>query len=269
MGTSGAYGGSAGWSSVASDTDEWIASDGETDEQPPAGDDGPPQEGDPEVDRRPAESPIPPPVTKIVANIARRLTGARGGAGGALAGGGGGGGGGGRRTSGPIGGTRSGARAAASAGRAAAGVYALRTGATAPLAELGLTLGELSGLTRWQQAQRLQDAASGPSGGVAESEVRRANAEFIMWALEEADEASPSELAARWIVEYVWQVWVTEAGPRLLATDRARYEEEMRAGLQALVSSDGLPDDRPLTAADFEAAINRALTRLGRIEGET
>lgn len=140
------------------------------------------------------------------------------------------------------------------------------------LADLGLELDELNGLDRWQQAQRLQEAATGASGEITESELRLANAELIMWALNEELAPTPVELANRWVVEYVWQVWVTEAGQRLTsqvdsAAERLRYEAEMRAGLEAMVSASGLPDGRPLAASDFEGAIGDALERLHRIEG--
>ena len=130
----------------------------------------------------------------------------------------------------------------------------------------------MNGLDQWQQAQRLQEVATGASGEVTDSELRLANAEFIVWALDQEVAPTPVELANQWVVEYVWQVWVTEAGQRLTekvdsTAERISYEAQMRAGLEVVVSASGLPDDRPLVAADFESAISDAIGRLHNIEG--
>ena len=110
----------------------------------------------------------------------------------------------------------------------------------------------------------------GPSGAVPESELRLANAELILWALNEENEPSPHDLANRWVVEYVWQVWITEAGPTIRSHsangyESHRVEQEMRAVLEATVVASGLPDDRPLTTQDFEQAIQSALMSLERV----
>jgi hypothetical protein len=137
---------------------------------------------------------------------------------------------------------------------------------------LGLDLTELAGLSRYQQAQRILDAAIGPRGDVLESELRKTNAEVVLWALTEEVEPTPVELANRWVVEYVWQVWITESGLTLQehsadAIDRVRAEQEMRAALEATVSAHALPEDRPLTTAYFTTAIDGALSSLRRISG--
>lgn len=239
MGTSGAYGGTSGWGGIGSGTQDLIDT-GEV-----GGPDAPgTAQGDPQLN---------PQVSRII----RRL-------GGQLAAGGGGGGGG--------GGGRSATRAASVGGRAVAGVNGLRNGSPAALAELGLSLSDMNGLDQWQQAQRLQEVATGASGEVTDSELRLANAEFIVWALDQEVAPTPVELANQWVVEYVWQVWVTEAGQRLTekvdsTAERISYEAQMRAGLEVVVSASGLPDDRPLVAADFESAISDAIGRLHNIEG--
>jgi len=125
-------------------------------------------------------------------------------------------------------------------------------------------------LPRHEQAKRLLEAAMGPSGGVPESELRLANAELILWALNEETEPAPIDLANRWVVEYVWQVWISEAGPIIRnhsanGYDSHRVEQEMRAALEATVAGSSLPDDRPLTPHDFEQAIESALKSLERI----
>jgi hypothetical protein len=140
------------------------------------------------------------------------------------------------------------------------------------VAELGLNLAELQGLSKYQQAQRILDAAMGPRGDVLDSEMRQANASVVMWALTEPVEPTPAEMATRWVVEYVWEAWVTEVGPGLqerchAADERIRAEQEMRAALEAVVAAHGLPDDRALTSADFTTAIDGALGSLRRISG--
>ncbi|MDF1597076.1 MAG: hypothetical protein P1T08_13430 [Acidimicrobiia bacterium] len=208
-----------------------------------------------------------PALATLVGRLGRRLAMSSGG-------GGTGGGGGVGRGSGTQGGGRgrSTARASSVGGRAAVGVYGLRGGHAGALQELGLSLDELTGLPRHEQAKRLLEAAMGPSGGVNESELRLANAELILWALNEESEPLPIDLANRWVVEYVWQVWITEAGPTIRnhaanGYDSRRVEAEMRAALEATVEAGGLPDDRPLTAGDFETAIASALGSLERVGG--
>jgi len=157
-------------------------------------------------------------------------------------------------------------------GRALGGAYGFRTGAAAPLGELGLDLGELTGLSRYQQARRIVDAALGPRGDVQESELRTTNASVVLWALTEEVEPTPVELTNRWVVEYVWHVWITESGSVIQrysadGKDRVRVEQEMRAALEATVAAHALPVDRPLTTADFASAIDSALGSLRRISG--
>jgi hypothetical protein len=183
---------------------------------------------------------------------------------------GGGGGGGGGLSGGGEG--RSTSRASTAGGRALSGAYGARTGSAAALAELGLDLGELAGLTHYQQARRILDAAIGPRGDVLDSELRTTNAAVVTWALSEEVEPTPVDLANRWVVEYVWEMWITESGPNLEGYsadgyDRVRAEQEMRAALEATVSAHTLPDDRPLMSADFTAAIEGALSSLRRISG--
>lgn len=266
MGTSGAYGGSAGWSGVGKQTEEWL--DGGAGVASAESD---PQSSDESSQSHPSDQPtITPQLAALIRQLSRRLSTSGGGAGGSTGGGGIGGSGG--ASPGTRGRGRSTARASSVGGRAAAGVYGLRTGAAGPLGELGLSLDELSGLPKHEQAQRLLDAAMGPSGGVAESELRKASADLILWALSEDTEPAPIDLANRWVVEYVWQVWISEAGPVIRnhsanGYDSYRVEQEMRAALEATVAARGLSTDRPLTPRDFEQAINSALKSMERIGG--
>lgn len=205
MGTSGAYGGSPGWKPVRDQTQQWLnagaAGSG-------GGGDGPPPPAippTPSPDTGGARPLIlrPPSINPALARIISAL-------GLALASGGGQGGGGGL-----TGGGRSTARASTVGGRALGGAYGVRSGTAATLGELGLDLGQLAGLSRYQQAQRILDAAIGPRGDVLESELRTTNASVVLWALTEEVEPTPVELANRWVVEYVWETWITESGPVL------------------------------------------------------
>ena len=262
MGTSGAYGGSPGFKPVRDQTQQWLGAGAAGSG---GGGDGPP--GPPILPPGPPVPPPPvpgaPPVGPALARIIAAL-------GAALAGGGGGGGRGGAGTL--TGGGRSTARASTAGGRALGGAYGARTGSAAALGELGLDLGELAGLSRYQQARRIVEAAIGPRGDVLDSELRQANASVVLWALTEEVEPTPADLANRWVVEYVWEVWVTESGPLLQehsadGSDRVRLEQEMRAALEATVSVHALPEGRALTTADFTAAIDSALGSLRRIAG--
>jgi hypothetical protein len=260
MGTSGAYRGSPGFKRVRDQTQQWLgggaAGSGGGGEGPP----GPPVP--------PPSPPVSPPPVPGAPPVGPALAGIIAALGAALAGGGGGGGGAGTLT----GGGRSTARASTAGGRALGGVYGARTGSAAVLGELGLDLGELAGLSRYQQARRIVEAAIGPRGDVLDSELRQANASVVLWALTEEVEPTPADLANRWVVEYVWEVWVTESGPLLQehsadGSDRVRLEQEMRAALEATVSVRALPEGRALTSADFTAAIDSALGSLRRIAG--
>ena len=269
MGTSGAYGGSPGSKRVRDRTKEWLNSGGGAG----GGGDGPPTPpGPPVPPTPPPDTPegqppllrpsIAPAFTSLISALGGLLTSGGGRGGGGGVGGGLSGGGEGRSTS----------RASTVGGRALSGAYGARSGGVAALAELGLDLGELAGLTHYQQARRILDAAIGPRGDVLDSELRTTNAAVVTWALSEEVEPTPLDLASRWVVEYVWEMWITESGPALEehsaeGYDRVRAEQEMRAALEATVSAHAMPDDRPLASEDFTAAIEGALSSLRRISG--
>ena len=262
MGTSRAYGGSRGWKPVRDQTKVWLGAGagagGGGDGPPPAIPPVPPPDNGETRPLTPRPPFVDPGLARIISAIGLALTGGAGGGrggGGDLAGGG-----------------RSTARISTVGGRALGGAYGVRTGNAATLGELGLNLGELAGLSRYQQAKRILDAAIGPRGDVLESELRITNSEVVLWALMEEVAPAPAELANRWVVEYVWQVWITESGTILQkymadGNDRVRAEQEMRAALEATVSAHALPEGRPLTTADFTSAIDSALGSLRRISG--
>jgi hypothetical protein len=268
VGTSGAYGGTPGWQGVSDQTQQWIddrPSDSQsTDDKPsdrPGETGGALPQGDPNDPKQPAPTRPSPRLTPLLSGLGRRLA-ADVGSGGSGAR---------PRRGGGVGrGSRSSSRTARAGARAAAGVYGLRGGVATALAELGLTLADLEGLSRSEQARRIVDAAMGPAGGIAENEMRRANSSLVLWALSQEIEPTPAELVQHWVIEYVWEVWVTEAGARVgeLAAngqDRIRIEQEVRAALEALVTARSLPADRALTTQDFQTAIQETLASLGRI----
>jgi hypothetical protein len=277
MGASDAYGGSAGWNDTRDDTNDWIDSRPEsgggegpggdgTGDEPPGGD-VPPIPGD-EPPSPSSPEGLDPGIARILAGIAGRLAAtiatttspsgrARGG--GREAGGGtrGGGGGGAR------------GRAATSGGVAIAGAYGLRSGDADAVGDAGLSLADLGGLSPFQQAQRLVDAASGQSALIEQDEIREVNANFMWWSIEQEQPPSPAELVKAWVTEFVYRTWLTEAGSVLRDGTRDgaathALEREVRVTLEAAVSRVDLPA-QGLRAADFQEAISQLLGTLERI----
>jgi hypothetical protein len=163
-------------------------------------------------------------------------------------------------------------RASASGGAASAGAYGFRVGDAGVLADLGLGLEELQGLSPYDRAKRIVDAASGPAASIDEAEIRQVNADVVLWSLEQEEPPEPAEVVRRWVVEYVWQIWLTEAGGQLRdgtrdGKDTLALEREVRSTLEASMSSVALRPDG-LRAEDFRNAIEQLLGRLERIFGE-
>lgn len=270
MGTSAAYGGSPGWKPVRDDTEEWLDAESPSDESYQS--QGDYEGGRADDEGPPAESPPPDPqridssIAKILAGVTGRLIagvgtgGASGGegAGGQRGGGTGGGGGGGARR-----------RAAASGGTAIAGVHGLRAGSEAALRDAGLSLADLEGLSPFEQARRIVDAASESAALVEQDEIREVNANFVWWAMQRDDSPEPDELLKAWVTEFVMRTWLTEAGPVLRdgtrnGADTHNREREVRATLEVAASHVELPTDG-LRASDFQDAIRQLLEMLHRI----
>lgn len=275
MGTSDAYGGSIGWNNTRIDTSDWLDGDtgagsGGSGGEGAPGDTPPPNGEPPSPDGKVPPTfpsvPIDPAVARILAGVAGRLVAAVGGT--ASPRGSGGheadnrGGGGGGRSGGR-------GRAAASGGVALAGAYGLRSGDAGAMADTGLSLAELGGLSPFQQAQRIVDAASGSSALVEQDELREVNANFMWWSIEQEEPPPPAELVKAWVTEFVYRTWLTEAGSVLRDGTRDgaathALEREVRVTLEAAVSRVDLPTDG-LRAADFQGAINQLLGTLARI----
>lgn len=270
MGTSGAYGGSPGWGGVRDSTEQWI------DAQPASGGGGgggnppvrPPEPSDrpPDIQSPPPATPKPvvdPGVSQILQQIARLLAPRSAGSGGEATSGGGSGLRGGRASSGTA--TRSG-------GAASAGAYGFRAGDAAALGDLGLDVDDLRALGPYDRAKRIVDAASGAGAAIDQAEVKQVNADVVLWSLESQEAPSPADVVRRWVTEYVWQVWLTEAGAQLRdgtrqGEDTIALEREVRSTLEASVASVDLPPDG-LRAEHFQIAIEQLLGRLERIFGQ-
>ena len=275
MGTSDAYGGSVGWNDTRQDTDAWL--DGRTGpEETEAGGDLDQTEEESEQTIPIGTLPMPqdnPDLIRLLRGVARHLSLASGGSGtggggtGGSGTGGGGTGGGGTGGGGTGGGGRR--RAAISGGIAIAGTYGLRNGNSDALSDVGLSPVDLDGLSPFEQARRIVDAASGRSALVEEAELREVNANFVCWEIQQESPPSPVELVKQWITEYVFRVWLTEAGERLRDGSRDgasthALEQEARSTLEARVSGVDLPIDG-IRATHFESAIRALLGMLGRI----
>lgn len=276
MGTQGAYGGSAGWSDTRRDTEEWLDSgpgNGGNGAQDRGGNDDEATPGElspsPDADRpQPTPQIIDPHAARILAGVARHLAAAVSGSSSRPDGGGGHGGTG----SGTGGGGGRRGRAAAAGGVAVAGVYGLRSGSAAAVADAGLSLADLDGLSPFAQAQRLVEAASGPSALIEQDEIREVNANFMWWAIQQDQPPAPSELVKAWVTEFVYRTWLTEAGSVLRDGTRDgasthAFEREVRVTLEAAVTRVDLPTEG-LRATDFQAAIIQLLETLERIFGE-
>ena len=267
MGTSGAYGGSRGWNDTRTDTDSWINSKPNS-TGTDGGDNDSDQTDESQADATAENPPVPaenPLLANLLRGVARHLSTAvrSSGTGG---GGGNGGGGGGRSAASGVRGRR---LAPISGGVAIAAVHGLRNGEGDSVGDAGLDLTDLVALPPFEQARRIVDAASGPSILVEEAELREVNANFVCWAIQQEFLPSPVDLVKQWVTEYVFRVWLTEAGDRLRDGSRDgssihALEQEARATLEARASGLELPVDG-VRATHFADAIQTLLGMLARI----
>lgn len=273
MGTSGAYGGTPGWNDSRDDTRDWLdaepsspisgdeGSDPDNDDIREDGDIGD-NEADPEEMipiREPGE--IDPAIARMLAGIAGRLASTiaagSGGRSGDLRGG----------SASRAGGGRAGA--ASSGATAIAGAYGLLSGNADALGDAGLRMDELEGLSPFEQARRIVEAASRTSALIEDGEIREVNANFVWWALQQEGEASPIKLLKRWIIELVFRTWLTETGSVLRdgkrrGVDPHLREQEAMATLEVAANRIDLSIDG-VRATDFQRAIIELLGMLNRI----
>ena len=264
MGTSGAYGGSGGqaWSRARRRARRLPPNptDGDLDRLIQAVGDGLSHDN-PELDQQaPAQvEPAAPTVSWGPISARPRAGGGEG------PGTGGGRRGGGERPTG--GGTRRSPRRVASVGsRAARAGAALLTGDTRTLAELGLDLADLVGLSPAEQAQRI--AAHMVTGdSIENAEIRAATDALILAQIQAGRPLSPVEVAQVYASAWIIEVVKTELGAAYRDGSRPadeirrierRVYDTVRASVEGLVT-DGME------TMDTEAVITEVLGRARRV----
>lgn len=265
MGSSGAYGGSGGraWGKARQQAGDYAdapsdanaeqllsniadALDWDSDSPPDAGD------GDPNDQFRPAFGPLRIKVTP----------GSGGGLGGAGGGGGTGGGSAGAGSAGGGGGrSRSRARAATVGGSVAAAGLALRNRDGPALGQWGLSLQELDGLDLHEQAKRILDAVGASVGDLQEDELTQASAAALLALLDDKD-ATGADAVRVFVVEYVFEVSLTEIGDELRNGTRdgwatVQQEDKLHDLIEARVSQIEL--SATIGSADIQQAVYTAL----------
>ena len=263
MGTSGSYGGSGGrdWSALRHDLEHWLDTlPGGTDESGEGGSDDENPRGEPPRDPRAPDAEV----LRILRPLARALlTGSTG------TGSSGGGAAGGSRALGkgrsPSGTGRTSTRVGRVGGRLAAGVTGFRSGDTLGLLAIGLDLAELQALDPYRQAQRLLRAATEQSVATTleEEEIQAATSRTAIWALTETQGPDIEEVIRRFIVEYVYEVFLTEGGAVLRGGERdgvaaTAAEDRVRDTIVALVRGTPIDQSR-LDPNDLANATERVL----------
>lgn len=273
MGTSGSYSGSGGkhGDKVRSDIGDWINS------LPPANPPpGPPPDGNSQPDGdqpEPRPNRLDPNALLPIVHLLRPRIHAGGGDGPGGGGGGGaqggGSGSGGRRGGGP---TRTAAGSARTAGRAAAGAYAFRTGDAATLGRLGLNFAELTQIgDPFEITRRIVDAACGGANSTIEDyEQRLVAADIAEWVLTENPSGpapSPEEIVRHTIALIIADAVLTETGEVVNNSDHAGVaEQEIRDAAEALAAREQISADG-VSETEFASAIERGIETLRTIVG--
>ena len=257
MGTSGSYGGSAGvnWNELQGELDDWL--------------DGLPTPSDTDAPPAPV---VDPNVARILNPLGHALmSGGRGVGGGPSNGGGGGSG---TRGTSPSGTGRSRARTAQVGGRLASGLRGLATGNAAALAELGLDLAELSALDPYRQAARLIEAATEEpvAATLEEDELRKAANRTAIWAIEAGEPPDIASIIRHFVVEYVFEVFLTEAGSTMRSgerdgTDALAAEGRVRATIEALARAVRIDDTGPAVQS-ISVTVETVLQQTVTIHGD-
>jgi hypothetical protein len=270
MGTSGSYAGSGGgdWGKLREELDEWLNSLPNAPEEPAH-----PSEEAPlgQVDDRP-DDPDEAVIEVLRPLATTLLSGGRGSADGPS--GGAGIGVSGRPTGGgrsPSGTGRSRARVGRVGGQLASGIAAFRSGNAAVLVDLGLDLAELRGLDPVRQAQRIVAAATGEAAPTTleEEEVQTAANRTAIWALTEPQPPDIEEIIRRFVVEYVYEVFLTEGGTILRSGDRdgvsaVAAEDRVKATIAALAREVAI-DPRGLTPGELTDLVEQVYQQTLRI----
>ena len=259
MGTSGSYSGSGGrpGRDIRTEIGRWL--------------DGLPPNGPP--DNQPPARPQLQPATRVARRAIglfepRSDSGNGGGGGGAAVGTRGGG----RRAGGV---QRSVARAARSAGRAAAGAYAYGTANREVLSALGLDYDELRGLgDPLEVSRRIVEAACGPrsESTIDHEEQRWVAAKIAEWVFEEQEAGAlpqPDDIARKAIAFIIFEAIASEAGELMNGHNRPEWtidwsDGELRDAAEVLSREAQLSVDG-VTNAEFTKAIEDGIETLRRI----
>ena len=277
MGTSDGYGGSGGrdWSKLREEVEDWLDSLPGAGEETP-GDENAGESGDGENDQGQPGQTDQTALPELISTLGRAIRSGGGSSDGPSAGGGIGsrGGAGQRGGRSPSGTGRSAARAGRVGGRLAAGILGMRAGDGAALDAIGLDLAEMQGLDTYGQAQLLVRAAteSGVATTMEEEEIQAASNKTAIWALEKPVAPDAIEIVQRFIMEYVYGVFLTECGSVLRSGYRdgraaVAAENQIWDTIAALVR--GLPlSPAGMGPAELGAAAERVLEQVLQIHGE-
>jgi hypothetical protein len=269
MGTSGAYGGSAGrdWQAARDSVADLVANPTAGDQQADllsqvadaldwdADAPSPPATGE----DQPAPDDAAPPEPRPFGRLVRPRGGVADGPG--VGGGGGGagpGGGGGAGTAG--GGRRSRQRAARVGGAVLAAGLAVRAGDSGTLDALGLSLADLRTLGPLAQCARILNALVGSGADIDEAEMRSASSTALIVVLTE--NLSPAAAVRVFIVEYVMEISVTELGATMRENGTGEVSVQVEDDLRSLVTAqvDQLPlDESQLGPQQLQDALYGAL----------
>jgi hypothetical protein len=166
---------------------------------------------------------------------------------------------------------RSVTRTARSAARALGAGYGLRFGETSALSSLGLDLAELQSLDPIRQSMRILQALD-LSSAIADEELRLALADVLLAVQSAPIAPSPPDLVRLFVVSYVTQVLITEAGENWRASgarSAADLERQVRDYLSVRVEQRtvlDLPNNgRQLDTHVVETAIASLLRDITKI----
>ena len=144
-----------------------------------------------------------------------------------------------------------------------AALYGVRSGDEGSVGDAGFSLADLVAMSPFRRAQRIIDAAAGASVLLEDAELREVHAHVVCWAMEQHPFPSPADMVKRWVCEYLYRIWLMEAGSALRdgsLDGELTYtlEQDFRAFLEARVSDTELSVDG-IRASHIEAAIRTLL----------
>lgn len=268
MGTKGSYTGGGGTAGrdVRTEVDSW------PDTPPSQRPDG--EKPSDDQPQHPPSPPRPPESLLPAIGLFRPRGGGSNGPGGA-GGAHGGSEGSGTSRGGGGGAQRSAVGSSSAAGRAAAAAYALRTGDTATLGELGLVYAELQALgDPIELTRRIVAAACGPlsDGTIEDDERRLVAAEVSEWVLEQDEGGAPPDpvdIVREAIALIIFEAVANETAAKIREGNRTvevttDTQRQVRETAQALAERADLSPAGP-TPAEFARAIEEGIETLRAI----